>query len=367
MGPNSAIVFVVAVLAVLALLICVDRLSQLVLKIVAGLLAFALSMTCGVLAVNDYYGYYTSWGAAFADLKGDSNSYVVTQAAGQLQQQHGSTGRLVRVQLRGADSHIDRSGLVYLPTQYFSPTYRHDRFPVLLLLHGTPGNPAQWVTAGRAPLIEQSLVDHHRMGPVVLVMPDSNGGVTSAQECLNTSRFKDDTYISHDVPADVRARFRVSFDPGQWGLLGASSGGYCAANLMFRDRSSFGAAAAIDGYFRPQDGTAGSIIGADQALARRNDPLATAQATRPGQAPLVPFWVAVGTGEHSDYVYSQGMVAAMRRLEQVPFLIMRGARHNFAAVRRALPGALSWSWQQLCTPDERRLFPVLPVDSIPGR
>jgi poly(3-hydroxybutyrate) depolymerase len=53
----------------------------------------------------------------------------------------------------------------------------------------------------------------------------------------------DDTYLSTDVPTIIRARYRVSTDPAEWGLLGYSSGGYCAANLGLRHRARFGAAA----------------------------------------------------------------------------------------------------------------------------
>ncbi|MGH8860913.1 MAG: alpha/beta hydrolase, partial [Jatrophihabitantaceae bacterium] len=359
MGPTSLLVLEVVLLLAVALLVAISRVRIVAVKVIAGIVALALGMFGGILVVNDYYGYYTTWGAAVADLSGNSNAYAVNTATAQLNASGHRLGRVLAVRMPGRRSGISREGLVYLPPQYDEPAYRKVRFPVIELFHGTPGSPAQVVNQMRIVQIAAHLIDARRMGPVVLVMPDSNGGHNGVEECLNTSSFRDDTYMSQDIPADIRARFRVSRDTHQWGLMGASSGGYCAANLMMRHRNTFGAAASIDGYFRPADGEAGAVLGSDPAALNPNDPLAAALALRPGSGRLPPFWVAAGTGVSSDYVAAKAMVDAMRRLEQVPFLVLGGARHTMFAVRAALPSAFVWSWQQLCTPAQRSQFPTI--------
>lgn len=366
MGPTSRILIVGVVLLAVALFVVVARAGRLWVRLLAGSVAFLMSFAAGVLTVNDFYGYYTSWGSAYADLTGSGNSYAASSANAQLRgttSSHSATpatvGQVRTIRLAGQRSGITRSGLIYLPPQYFQPAYRNVRFPVLELLHGTPGDPAQWVDQKRGPQTAGQMIQAHLIGPMVLVMPDSNAGWSGAQECLNTPAFKDDTYISQDVPTDVMAHFRVSRDRSQWGLLGTSSGGYCAANLMMRHRSDYGAVGAINGYYRPQDGVAQQLIGAHSALAHSNDPLAAATSLHSGAGPLPPFWIASDTGSPSDYRYAKQMVAAMRRLEQVPFVIMPGAKHTESAIRAAVPDAFRWSWQQLSTPAQRLMFPTL--------
>lgn len=361
MGPTSKLLLVLVFVCVVALFVVVGRVPGRVWKIVAAGVAFLLSVGTGVLLVNDYYGYYESWSAAYADLSGDSNDYAVATAA------HGSVasgnGRVEIVNLPGKRSGIDRDALVYLPPQYFEAKYSSVRFPVVEMLHGTPGDPSQIADETRLPQILTALIATHRMGPVVAVMPDTNGGLRKAEECLDTPRFKDDTYIAQDVPTDIRARFRVSQDPSQWGIAGASSGGWCAANLAMRHRTAFGAAASIDGYYAPLQENARQIIGNDPALLKVNDPLDAALRTAPGTGPLPPFWIAAGSGDAGDYAVAKQFVHAMSRLEAVPFLVMPGARHTFATVRRAAPTALAWMWQELSTPQQKVQFPTLPMPS----
>lgn len=328
-------------------------------KVAAAAMCFGVTLFSGAIVVNDVFSYYQTWGAAWADLTGQGDTYAVRAAHAELQKHGGQQGRLLQVQLTGSTSGISRGGLVYLPPQYDQSRYRNVRFPMVELLHGTPGNPGGWVTGLRVITIISRLIEHRMIGPVVLVMPDSNGGLRNAQECLNTPKVRDDTYISADVPADVRARFRVSAVPAQLGMIGFSSGGYCAANLMLRHRSSFGSAAILSGYFKPGDGEAAAELGNNAAAEAVNDPLRAALLLHPGTAPLPACWVATGTGNSGDYRAAKQFVHAVRRLETVPLILVRAGRHSPGTARTALPAALVWSWQQLADPQLRVQFPTV--------
>jgi len=160
------------------------------------------------------------------------------------------------------------------------------------------------------------------------------------------------------VRHDIQARFRVSRVPAEWGIAGYSSGGYCAANLALRHRAAFGAAAIMDGYFRPQDGPAAAALGYQPAAEAANDPIGLAQALPTGAAPLAAFWVAAGTANAADWSGAQAFVRALHGVEQVPLYREPGAGHNFYAWRPALPHALTWLWQRLAPPAMRVAFPV---------
>jgi enterochelin esterase-like enzyme len=205
--------------------------------------------------------------------------------------------------------------------------------------------------------IADILISRHLMGPVVLVMPSINQG-HHFQECVNGSGAADDTYLATDVPTDVRRRLRVSQVPAEWGIAGYSSGGYCAANLSLRHRSAYGAAAMLDGYYRASDGAAARALGGDPRAMAANSPLQIAQRLPAGTQPLPAFWVTAGTGAHGDYVSAQDFIAALKNLEQVTFVVEKGAGHNFYAWSAALPSMLAWMWQQLAPPALRASFPI---------
>ena len=69
-GPTSWIFLGLLVSGVLALMVWLARAGNVVLKIVAGVLAFAVSALFGAALVNRYYAYYTTWGSMFANASG---------------------------------------------------------------------------------------------------------------------------------------------------------------------------------------------------------------------------------------------------------------------------------------------------------
>jgi pimeloyl-ACP methyl ester carboxylesterase len=205
--------------------------------------------------------------------------------------------------------------------------------------------------------IMDKLMSEHALGPMVLVMPAFDAG-NKFEECVDAAGALDDTYVSQDVPKDIRARFRVSVVPAEWGIAGFSSGGYCAANLALRHRSSFGAAGVIDGYFRPGDGPASAALHFDAGAEARNNPLLLAGKLRPGVGPLPAMWVLAGTGSSKYDKGARAFIAAIRAAEQVSFVREPGSGHNFYRWRPAVPKLLAWMWGQLAPPDLRVQFPV---------
>ncbi len=246
---------------------------------------------------------------------------------------------------------------MYLPPQYGQARYARVRFPVVELFHGTPGNPLTWETVLRIGQVANQLIAKHLIGPMVFVMPSINGSGHQYQDCVNGPGTNDDTYLTKDVRTDMLAHYRVSRDAYEWGLAGYSSGGFCAADLALRHRTSFGAAAVINGYFRAADGPAGTALNHSQPLEAANSPLYLAERLTPDGSPLPAFWVAAGTNDKADYQPATVFTAAMNRIEQVPFFKLNAGdtANEWSA---ALPNALAWMWQQLAPPDLRVLFPV---------
>jgi enterochelin esterase-like enzyme len=356
LGPDSRLLIALLITVSAALLIAAARLRLLPVRIACGALSIMVAMTGGVSVVNDYYGYYTTWGQMWADFHGggtgDLNVISAASASAAL-----GTSHIGWATMPGKLSGYSRRGLVYLPPQYGQARYAGIRFPVVELFHGTPGSPNAWITVLRLEQVADALLARHLTGPMVLVMPTISGPGHDYQECVNGPGIRDETYLATDVRADVLARYRVSHDPYEWGAAGYSSGGYCAANLALRHPGSFGAAAILNGYFLAADGPAAVALGHSQSLEAANSPLYLAERLQPGSGPVSAFWVAAGTGDKVDYRAATAFTAAMDRIQQVPFLKFN-AGDNASAWAAALPDALIWLWQQLAPPDLRVLFPV---------
>lgn len=357
LSPTSPLVVIVLFAVAAGFLVLVVRARHLVTKIVSGAAVIAVSLFTGAVLVNDSFGYYTTWSAAYTDSFGGAQRApavtVDTRKPGVIDTPN---GQLVTVNMPGHASHINRHGYVYLPPQYNLSRYRHIRFPVVMLLHGTPGGPWNWREQLHIAATIDSMMARRDIGPMVFVMPNISSG--RAQECLNYGAVRDETYVAKDVPADISHRFRVSRDRSQWAMLGYSSGGYCAVNLALHHRRDFGAAASMDGYYWPADGPAIKRLAGDPRAQQFNNPLATVERLPPASVPLPQFWISAGSGSADDLHAASAFVGALQNLEHVDFVTQPGAAHNFYAWRDQIPGALAWLWRAIAPPSLRVEFPT---------
>jgi enterochelin esterase-like enzyme len=256
------------------------------------------------------------------------------------------SGRLVRLRLAGRESGINRLGYVYLPPQYFEPAYADVRFPVLELLHGDPGDPTNWIYGLRMPEVMNGEIHAGRVGPMVIVMPATFSG-KHGDDCVNAVHGEqDDSYLSSDVPADVVADFRVLPPGPSWGIGGLSDGGFCAANLALRHRSSYGAVASMDGFYTADAdlGVLGADFGDNAILLTENDP--TDEVATSGQS-LPHFWIMSGTGSGADFEAAQAFQAVVQSREPVRDVVLIDGRHTPPAWRAVLPNLLEWTWTAL--------------------
>ena len=356
MEPNSPLLLVLLLLGTAGLLVALARYPHLAVRTTCGTLATALAVTAGVFVVNDYYGYYQSWSQMSADLSGNYSTPGATPAADRTVARVGS-GRVQSIDLPGPRSTINRTGLVYLPPQYFQTRYAHTQFPAVELLHGTPGSPSSWLVHLQIASVMNQLITKRLIGPMILVMPTISAG-HDYQECVNAPGALDDTYVTQDVRTDIQAHYRVSAIAAEWGIAGYSSGGYCAANLALRHPTDFGASGIMDGYFRPQDGPAARALHDNPAAEQANDPLREAASLGADPGPLPSFWLSTGTGNAGDVTAAHAFAAALHGVETTTLYQVPGAGHNFYAWEPAIPYLLQWMWTQLAPPQLRVEFPL---------
>src|SRR5438067_1466613 len=219
-----------------------------------GTVVFTLAAVAA--AVNDHYSYIPSFHALFGDVSPDLVSHPVAARAELARRaQHDGKGEVVpaavkipdhgtveKVSIDGAVSGVGgRDAYVYLPPEYFDPARAAQRFPVLYLLHGSPGVAVDWLRAGWADRAMDDLLAKHRVAPFVIVMPDVNGGYRRDSECEDVlpNGPRTQTYLVRDVVDYVDANYRTVPERGARVLGGLSTGGYCAVNLTLRHQDVF--------------------------------------------------------------------------------------------------------------------------------
>jgi len=362
--PQSTALFVLLIVLFGVLTGWMVLTRQPVFRLLAACLAFIPAMLFGVVAVNKYYGYYQTWGAAVADLSNQGGTAVAQGPAGgglpspglgtlarsdgylALAQQQGYTLRLT---MAGRRSHLTRVVYVYLPPQYFQAAYRRYRFPALELIHGQPGKPQDWINVVGVTATLDRLVSSRLAQPTVLVMPDANGAVNVSLQCLNQVGGPQDlTYLAQDLPAAISHRLRVQPPGPAWGVAGYSEGGFCAANMALHFPSGYGFAGVLSGYFKPDDNKLGqpsrlvNPFAGNTRLQQANTPLAEIAALPPG-ATVPPFWLGAGSADRVA-VANAGIFWQALQLRQTDALLTLtpGGTHNMLTWRAEVPAMLTW-------------------------
>ncbi|MGA4543157.1 alpha/beta hydrolase [Uniformispora flossi] len=161
----------------------------------------------------------------------------------------------MKTSLHGPESDVTMNVWTWTPPEYDDPTYAGSGFPVLVLFPGGEGNNYNtWVDNAQLGL-QTALTDMAKTGkshPFILVMPSMQLSKGLETECSDIpGQPKVGTWITEDVRDMVLANFRANPDPKAWGIMGGSSGGFCAAKLALQRPDRFAAAVPIGAYFIP--------------------------------------------------------------------------------------------------------------------
>lgn len=231
--PVRGALLAVTVLVMLLMLRHARRISSILL---ATALFAGLVMANLLLAGNAYYERYPTVGAVL------SNSPRLGQ---KLPAGVPPTGQSLPVDIPGARSGFAvRPAIVHLPRAWFAEP--RPTLPVVVLLHGSPGEPAEWIDPGAAGRIADAWADRNGGVAPILVIPDVVGR-TGLGVCADGPSGNVETYLTADLPAFVQREFSTR-PPGRgWGVAGHSAGGGCALMLTLRHPDVFGTFADFGG------------------------------------------------------------------------------------------------------------------------
>jgi len=379
-APDSTALLVGLVMVGLVAMAATLRRGVLPLRFGAGLLALVVVFAAGAASINVYFGYFTTWADVSAGLGNGPASTFVKTGKGKLTPKEiaqavqklppSRTGSLLTVPLFGRRSHINRQGLVWLPPQYNDPAYAHTRFPVVELIPGTPGQPADWISSLHVTTLLAQLTASRHIGPMVVVMaaPNPPVGKGHGEECTNkgTRGAQDSTYMGTDVPADIAGAFTRVYPPGpHWAVAGYSSGGYCAVDLTLKHPGTYGAVVDLDGYLNPtEDGGLWHVIFNKNYAYMRTYDITAELALDHRQLP--PFYLAAGTANAEDVDDLVTLKTLLKGRAAVTTFIDSGG-HTFPVWRAELPAVFDWIWQHIGTGPTRGADKVLKTQVRPGR
>ncbi|MCC3769692.1 esterase family protein [Streptomyces sp. UNOC14_S4] len=323
------------------------------------LLATQLTLFAAIgLWANQSFGFFASWADLFGLEKGQgvvvdhSQGNKPVQVVGiQQVKGHGSVpsiaGKVEKVNIRGSESKIASPAFVYLPPEYFQPEYANKTFPASVVLTGYPGTAEALIKGLHYPQEAQKLAKAKKMQPTILVMMRPTVAPPRDTECIDIPGGpQTETFFTKDLRKALSEQYRIGLKAANWGVIGDSTGGYCALKFAMRHPDSYGAAAALSGYYdAKQDATTGSLFGGDKKLEKDNDLM-----WRLKNKPLPPVSLLVTSSKQGEDNYDDTkkfIAASAHHPTRVSSMILEVGGHNFNTWRREIPGTLQWMGSRL--------------------
>jgi enterochelin esterase-like enzyme len=145
------------------------------------------------------------------------------------------------------------------------PGYDRDkdrRYPVIVLLHGGHDDGRAFFDKYAITATLDQLYRSGTLAPSIIVTPDGNDARGSSPlfdpDYFDGPNGRVGSLIGVELVTELKRRYRVRPEPGQWALGGFSSGGWGALNIGLRHTDAFHTLFSHDGYFVDASGPANS-------------------------------------------------------------------------------------------------------------
>lgn len=260
-----------------------------------------------------------------------------------------STGTISVTTIPGTVSGVEAGdAYVYLPPAYLASTPAH--LPVLVLIHGDPGGPEDWITGGRLPAVMDAYAAAHKGLAPIVILPDGSASTGPTPSlCLDSNYGKAGTYLSTDVPAWVKSTLKAGTHAAtDWAIGGFSYGGTCSLTLATGHPSVYPTFLDISGEDEPtieagRDALIANYFSGDAAAFEAQDALDVVTTTPlPGTAGII----TVGADDSFYRPQGEKVAAALTsagvdvELQTVP------GGHTWEAWNAGLQNNLDWLMQR---------------------
>jgi S-formylglutathione hydrolase len=184
---------------------------------------------------------------------------------------------------------------IYLPPGY--DTNRHQRYPVVYLLHGYLFTDQYWTGAGpsspgdmpgpNVPATMDNLVARGEANPMIVVMPNAYTKYAGSMYSSSVTIGDWETYIAEDLVAYIDKNYRTIPDRLSRGLAGHSMGGYGTIRIGMKRPDVFSSL-----YIMSACCLINNPFPAPPANARQNNATNTTSAAATGAAQTASAWAA---------------------------------------------------------------------------
>lgn len=228
-------------------------------RVVLAVLA-VIAVACAYLSTNLVYQQSPTIGSLNRDPVAKSMSLAEFQATTQAPRRDGrEVGALVTMPAPPM-----RDAVVYVPPAYFEGA----TLPVIVLLSGSPGNPAGWFSDGQADRALDDFQAGHDGKASIVVSADATGSTTGNPGCVDGPNYQVQTYLDTELPELIKQTLRVDPDQHHWSIGGLSYGGTCSLQVVANNPDAYGTFLDISGEPEPSLGshskTVDELFGGDE-------------------------------------------------------------------------------------------------------
>lgn len=376
MAPNSDALVTIAVLAAAAAFVLTIRywsrlsgpgVTRLGTRATALFGCQILMLAAFASVINADFAFYTSWKDLLGTVSGPAADSGVVQSAGGAVPDplsingHGGAaqlggndpkrfGQIDYVTLHGLRTGLSESAQVYLPPQYFQPAFQKTRFPAVLVSSGFPGTPDELASRLRYPARLLASLNKGTATPMVLVMVSPEVISGRDTECTDVPGGPQTmSFWAQDLPTAVEGTYRIQTDAAGWGLVGDSSGGYCALKIAMTESDRFSTAASLSGYFDAlQDHTTGTLYGGSQDYRNANDLMWRIKNL---PSPPISAWLTTSKIGEENYAPTMEFVSLAKAPMKVETSVQASGGHNFTTWDAEVQPALEWLSKHLAAPN----------------
>lgn len=228
--------------------------------------------------------------------------------------------------------------LVYLPPSYNTPQGQTKRYPVLYLLHGSPGSDKDWFSGGKADQSADTLIALAKIPELIMILPDGNGRSGRPSEWGNSFDHQQniETYVANDLVQYVDAKYRTIPQSVDRGIGGNSMGGFGAVNIAMHHPDVFGFAISLGGYYRAE----GGIWGNNPAYMRENSPIDVLPTDKP--AWRLQMYIGAATKDQPYYTYARQFASELDHLLLPYQFDLQSGFHSWKIWQTQIYNALVW-------------------------
>jgi enterochelin esterase-like enzyme len=182
-----------------------------------------------------------------------------------------SKSKLIISEIKISSGQI-RKVITYLPPQY-DPSIA---YPLLVMLHGSPGKETDWVEVGNAGKTLDDQINTKSIKPLIVVFPDGNGGMERDTQFIDSTdgTEKNLTFITTNLIKTIEANYKIKPGVSNRAIGGLSSGGFGALNIGLQNQDKFGSILSFSGYGNiEQNDQSKKLIQGSQKTIDNNSPL----------------------------------------------------------------------------------------------